>query len=274
MEKAGKGAEPDRWWIVALIVASVGTVLALLLWHFPTSKWVWLPAGFILLFTVVLSINPRYRYWRRASGCFATAGALAFVPTINANAHLAGIGAFEFVSELHPLVVLGFLGAGLYLSSLDFHQQASSLATAGIGSTNTEMKPSNSPHAITGLTAGRDIIITQGISERTDISEPAAQNVQKSLLEQAWGEEDLVWEIVENIKEARRKLDTDNVDRLLSKLEKCFKRTGSVWPKVLRTETLLLMAEDERATIARARAAGKQADFTRLHALLKELHDA
>lgn len=279
MEETPTSAKPDRWWIVALCVAIAGTGLAALLRMFPTSTWVWTLAGGILLFVVVLRFNPRYRYWRRANVCFGTAGALAFVPTIIAKANLEGIGAVEFVSESSPLVVLGFLGAGLYLAWLDSRQHVSSFATAGIASTNTNVQPLNSPHAVTGLTAGGNIIINQGISEDTflavfDAQRLAAYVQASSAVEPSEVDEELVWRLIDDIKDARRRFEREDVAKLLANLQKSFERSGSHWPKVLRTEALLLMAEDERARISRLRVDGNQVDLTRLQELLTELRDA
>ncbi len=211
--------------------------------------------------------------------CFGTAGVLAFVPTIIAKAKLEGIGAFEFVSESSPVVVLGFLGAGLYLAWLDSRQHASSSATAGIASTNTNLQSFNSPHAVTGLTAGGNIIINQGISEDTFLAALDAQRLAayvqaSSAVEPSEVDEELVWRLIDDIKDARRRFEREDVAKLLANLQKSFERSGSNWPKVLRTEALLLMAEDERARISRLRVDGNQVDLTRLQELLTELRDA
>lgn len=269
----------DRWWIVAFCVAIAGIVLAALLWMFPTSMWVWTLAGGILLFVVVLRLNPRFRYWRRANACFGIAGVLVFVPTMVAKANLEGIGAFEFASDSSPLVVLGFLGAGLFLAWLDSHQHVSSFATAGIESTNTNVATSHSPHAVTGLTAGGNIVINQGVSEETilavlDVQRLATRVQASSAVEPREVDEELVWRLIDDIKDARRRFEREDVAKHLVNLHKSFERSGSRWPPVLRTEALLLMAEEERARISRLRVDGDQVDLTRLQELLKELRDA
>lgn len=81
------------------------------------------------------------------------------------------------MSESSPIVVLGFLGASLYLAWLDSRQYVSSSANAGIASTNTNVQPLNSPHAVTGLTAGGNITINQGISEDTLLAALEAQRL-------------------------------------------------------------------------------------------------
>ncbi|QDU39713.1 hypothetical protein Mal4_40590 [Maioricimonas rarisocia] len=278
MDSSDRDLTSDRWWIVALCAAIVGTGLIILLWSFPTSKWVGIPAGFILLFVVVLYFNPRFRYWRRANVCFGTAGILAFVPTIIARANLEKIVAFKFVSESSPLVVLGFLGAGSYLSWLDSRQQVSSSARDGVTSTTTNVQLSNSPNAVTGLTAGGDIIVNQGISEDMlltvlDAQRDAAHIPTSSAVEPREVDEELVWRLIDDLKDARRRLEREDAARLLATLQNSFDRSGRYWPNVLRTEALLLMAEEERTKVSESRVAGQQVDLTRLQELLRELRD-
>lgn len=279
MDEKEQTEKSDRWWIVALCVAIIGTGLIVLLWNFPTSSWVWTLAGGVLIFAVVYYFNPRYRYWRRANACFGTAAVLALIPAIIAKANLEGIGAFEFVSESSPLLVLGFLGAGLYLAWLDSRQHVSSFAIAGIASTNTNVQPLNSPHAVTGLTAGGNIIINQGISEATflaglDAQRHASHVQASSVVDPPEVDEELVWRLTDDIKDARRRFEREVVGTLLANLQKSFERPGNHWPKVLRTEALLLMAEEERARISQLRVDGNQVDLSRLQSLLKELQDA
>jgi signal transduction histidine kinase len=276
LDGSAKTQQPDRWWIVAMSVAIVGAGLVILLWNFPTSKWVWLLAGIVLLFVAVLFVNPRYRYWRRANVCFGIAGLLAFVPTFIAKANLEGIGSFEFVSEASPLVVLGFLGAGLYMAWLDACQHVSSVAKAGITTANTNLQSFNSPHAVTGLTAGGDIVINQGVSEETLHEVIDAKRVASRIQASSQREvdEDLVWRLIDDIKDAQRRFEQEDVNRLLSDLQKSVERSGRSWSKVLRTESLLLMAEEERARISRSRVEGNKVDLTRLRELLKEVRDA
>jgi signal transduction histidine kinase len=274
-----KSPKPDRWWIIALCAAIVGTCLVILLWNFPTSKWVWLLAGFILLFVAVLNVNPRYRYWRRANWCFGIAGVLAFVPSFVAKANLEGIGAFDLASDASPLVVLGFLAAGLVLAWLDSRQQVHSLAKAGIASTNANLNSVNSPHSVTGLTAGGNITINHGVSEETLLAVIDAQQVASRIkassgIEPREVDEELVWQLIDDIKDARRRFEREDVAKLLANLQKSFERSGNRWTKVLRTEALLLMAEEERARISRLRVDGNQVDLTRLQEMLKELRDA
>ena len=272
-------ATPDRWWIVALCVAAGGVGLLMLLWTFPTSSWVWILAGGALVFAVVYYFNPRYRYWRRANACFGTAGGLAFVPTIIAGANLEGIGKFRFVSESSPLAVLGFLGAGLYLAWLDSRQHVHSPSKAKLTSTNTNLNSVNSPNSLTGLTAGGHIIINQGISDESlraviDALQVSSRMQASSGIEPGEVDEELVWRLIDDIRAARRRFEREEVTKLLADLRKAYERSGKSWPKVLRTEVLLLMAEEERAIISQARAQGHQVDLTRLQALLREIHDA
>jgi hypothetical protein len=279
LEETPTSAKPDRWWIVALCIAIAGVGLAALLRVYPASPLVWTLAGGILLFVVVVRFNPRYRYWRRANVCFGTASALAFVPSIIAKVHLEGLGAFEFLSESSPLVVLGFLAAGLHLAWLDSRQHVSSFATAGITSTNKNVQPLNSPHAVTGLTAGGNIIINQGVSDDTfraalDRQRLATDVHASSAVEPRDVDEELVWLLLEDIKDGRRRFEHEDVAKLLANLQKSFESSGSHWPTVLRTEALLLMAEEERARISRLRVDGNQVDLARLQELLKELRDA
>lgn len=269
----------DRWWIIALAVAIAGIGLVALLSRFPTSIWVWALAGGILLFVIVLLFNPRYRYWRRAIMCFGTAGLCAFVPTFFARANLEGIGSFAFVSESSPLVVLGFLAAGLYLSWLDSRLHTAPFATARNSSTNTNLLSYNSPLTATRLNAGGDIIINHGISDGTILAALSAQQlatrVQPSAsMEAREVDEDLVWRLIDDIKDARRRFECEDVIALLANLQNIFERSGSHWPKMLRTETLLLMAEEERAKITRLKIFGDQFDLTRLQELLKESRSA
>lgn len=278
MEGTAK-SDPDRWWIAAVCVAVAGIALAALLWNFPTSMLVWTLAGGILIFVVVAYLNPRYRYWRRANACFGTAAILAFVPTFVAKANLQEFGAFEIASESSPLVVLSFLGAGLFLSWLDSRHQMHSRAKAGVASSHTNLSSVNSPQAIMGLTSGRDIFIHQGISEETFLAAIDAQRIAQhvhasSASESRAVDEELVWRLVDDIKAARRRFEREEVAKLLTDLWKSFDRSGNSWPKVLRTEALLLMAEEERAKISQSRTQGHQADLGRLQELLQELRDA
>lgn len=272
-EKSGRG------WIVALLVTIVGTGLIALLWMFPTSIWVWALACAILIFSIVQYFNRRYRYWRRANACFRTAGVLAFVPTAVTKANLEGIGAFEFASDSSPLVVLGFLGAGLYLAWLDSRENNSSFATAGIASTKTNVESLNSQNSVAGLTAGGNIAVNQGISEDAFLAVVDAMRLTShgqadSAAEPREVDEELVWRLIEDIKDARRRLERENLAGLLASLQKSFGRSGCHWPRVLRTEAILLMAEEERVRISRLRLEGSQVDLTRLQHLLKELRDA
>lgn len=211
--------------------------------------------------------------------CFGTAGLYAFVPTFTARANLEGIGAFAFVSESSPLVVLGFLAAGLYLSWLDLRLHTAPFASARNSSTNTNLLSYNSPLTATRLNAGGDIIINHGISEGTILAALGAQQlatrVQPSASMAAREvNEDLVWRLIDDIKDARRRFECEDVIALLANLQNIFERSGSHWPKMLRTETLLLMAEEERAKITRLKISGDQCDLTRLQELLKELRSA
>lgn len=263
---------PDRWWIVALCVAIAGVVLFALLWMFPTSIGVWILAGGILVFVVVCYFNPQYRFRRSAKWCFGTAGVLAFFPTVVARANLEGIGAFEIASDSSPLVVLGFLVAGLYLAWLDSRQDVSSFTTSGIALKNTNAHAANSPNAVTGLTAHGNIVVNQGISEATFIAALDAQGLQTA--EPRDVDEELVWRLIEDIKDARRRFERGAVAKHLVNLQKSFERSGCHWPKVLRAEALLVMAEEERARISRLRLDGDQVALTRLQELLKELRNA
>lgn len=270
--------QAGRWWIVALCVTIVAAGLAALLYMNPESVWLWILAGGVVLYAIVLSFNPRYRYWRRANLCFGTASVLAFVPTIIAKAKLERIGAFEFVSDSSPLVVLGFLAAGLYLAWLDSRADSSFSANTGSVSTNDNLQPLNSHNTVTGLTAGGNIIVNQGISEDTFLAVMDAIRISEKIKASTAVadhdvDEDLVWRLIDDIKDARRKLERDQVDKLLASLQKCFERSGSQWSKKLRTESLLIMAEEERSEISSLRQVGKQVDLTRLQKLLKELHD-
>lgn len=279
MDEKEQTEKSDRWWGVAIGAAIIGTVLVLLLWNFPTSKWVWLLAGFILVFVAVLHLNPRYRYWRRANWCFGIAGVLAFAPSFVAKAHLEGIGAFDFASDSSSLVVLGFLATGLGLAYLDSRQQVNTPPSGGVASKNTNLQASNSPHAVTELTAGGNIIVNQGISEATflavlDLQRHASHVQASSVVDPPEVDEELLWRLIDDIRDARRKLDQEQITKLLSSLLKSFERSGALWPKLLRTESLLLLAEEERTRISRSRVDGNQVDLSRLQVLLKELLDA
>lgn len=274
MDRPTNILQPDRWWIVALFVSIAGIILAAILWYFPASPWAWAFALGILIFSIVCYLNPRYRYWHRATWCFGVAGVLAVIPTIISKANFEGFGAFEFVSESSPVVVLGFLAAGLYLAWLDSRQHVSFSNSPGIESTLV-----NSPHAVTGLTAGGSININQGISEdmlraMLDPSRPSSLIQASSAAAPREVDEELVWRMIDDIKDARRRFEREEVTKLLANLQKSFERSGIHWPKVLRTETLLLMAEEERARIFRLQVDGNQVDFTRLQELLKELRNA
>ncbi len=280
MKKEPEPTITDRWWLVALCVALGSVGLIALLYTFPTSRWVWAIAATSLLFAVVLYLNPRYRYWRRASACFGIAGVLAFVPTVVARANLDEIGAFEFVSEASPLLVLGFLCAGLFLAWLDSRPQSPSQSKGEATSTLNNVSIVNSPQSISGLSAAGDIVINQGISENTLLAAIDAQRIlarhieERSPIEMREPDEELLWRLVEDIKMARRKFEREEAVRLIADLQKRFDRDGRSWSKTLRTEALLLMAEEERGRIAEARALGKQVDLTALQALLRDLRDA
>jgi hypothetical protein len=132
---------------------------------------------------------------------------------------------------------------------------------------------------VTGLTAGGNIIINQGISEDTllavlDAQRLAAHVQASSAVEPREVDEELVWRLIDDIKDARRRFEREDVAKLLANLQRSFERSGNRWPKVLRTEAILLMAEEERARISRLRVDGNQVDLTRLQELLKELRDA
>lgn len=266
-----------RWWIVALSVTIIVVGLVALLQMYPESVWLWILVGGLVLYAIVLSFNPRYRYWRRANLCFGTASVLAFVPTIIAKANLEGIGAFEFVSDSSPLVVLGFLAAGLYLAWLDSHKDCTYQAITGSETTNGNLRPLNSHNTVTGLTAGGNIVVNQGISEDTFLAVLDATRISEVKASTAVADhdvdEDLVWRLIDDIKDARRKLERDQVGKLLVSLQKCFDRSATHWSKKLRTEALLIMAEEERTQILSSRRVGKQVDLARLKKLLKELHD-
>jgi hypothetical protein len=130
-----------------------------------------------------------------------------------------------------------------------------------------------------GLTAGGNIVVNQGISEDTflavvDALRISAQVQASTSIKPSEEDEDLVWRLIEDLKLARQKLERDLVGKLLAALQKSFERNGSHWSKRLRTESILIMAEEEKVTIARLREQGKQVDLTRLQKLRKELSDA
>ncbi|WP_397570422.1 hypothetical protein [Schlesneria sp. T3-172] len=278
MEFKVNKSESDRWWIVALCVSIVGIILVVLLWCFPTSKLVWLIAGGALLFVAVLHFNPRYRYWRRANICFGVAGALAFVPSFEAKANFVEIGAFEFVAETSSVVVLGFLIAGLFLAWIDAGQQGLFMTRSGITAKNENLSFINSPYAISGLTAGGNIIINQGVLDEKLLAVIDARLMAPQIHEGVGNgprqvDEDLVWRLVDSIKDARRRFEQEDVVKLIAELTQSFENSGKSWSKSLRTETLLLFAEYERGKISELRASGGEADLSKLQQLLKELQD-
>lgn len=82
-----------------------------------------------------------------------------------------------------------------------------------------------------------------------------------------------MWRLIDDIKEARRMFEQEDADKFLADLQRRLERSGNAWSQVLRTETLLLLAEEERAKICRSRGDGNKVDLTRLKELLKELGD-
>jgi hypothetical protein len=189
------------------------------------------------------------------------------------------MGAVEFISESSPILVLGFLGAGLFLTWLDGRDPSPSLVETGGTLIDTNVAAVNSPYGITGLAAGRDIIINPGISEECSLSPFSGQTVRGRQLQGASPSdlrelnEDLMWRIVDDIREARRRFEHEEVAKLVSELRKCFGRHGDSWPKVLRTEAILLFAEEERARILQARAGGREVDQSVFQELLQQLLD-
>lgn len=254
-------------------------ILVALLWTFPTSQFVWAVAGGILIFVGVVYFNPRYRYWRRANWCFTTASILAYIPTFVGKASLQGFGAFEVASDASPVVVLGFLGGGLYLSWLDSRQQLQPLAQTSITSTNSNLSVVNSPHAVMGLTAAGNIIINQGISEETflatiDVHRIALQVHRGTRSETLEVNEELVWRLLDDIKAARRRFEREDASKRIADLRKSFDVSGESWSKLLRTEALLILAEEERQELSQSRARGNQIELSRFQMLLKELRNA
>jgi hypothetical protein len=74
------------------------------------------------------------------------------------------------------------------------------------------VQPLNSPHAVTGLTAGGNITINQGISEDTftaalDSQRLAAHLQASSAVEPREVDEELVWRLIDDIKDARRRFE-------------------------------------------------------------------
>jgi hypothetical protein len=265
--------------MVALCVVILGVSLVALLWLYPQSLWLWGLTGIVLLFVIVVRLDPRYRYWRRASICFGIASTIATVPSIIAKAKIDGLGAFEFLSDSSPLIVLGFLGTGLFLAWLDWLSNRSTTVTTAAPSTTPNVHSSPSSNNVMGLTAGGNIVVNQGISEDTflavvDALRISAQVQASTSIKPSEEDEDLVWRLIEDLKLARQKLERDLVGKLLAALQKSFERNGSHWSKRLRTESILIMAEEEKVTIARLREQGKQVDLTRLQKLRKELSDA
>lgn len=279
MEESPKTSTPDRWWITASCIAIASIILVSLLWKYPTSKLVWAVAGGVIIFVAVVYFNPRYRYWRRANWCFTTASILAYIPTFVGKASLEAIGAFEVASDASPVVVLGFLGGGLYLSWLDSRQHLQSLAQAPITAANTNLSVVNSPNAVMGLTAGGNIIINQGVSEETlletiDVHRIALQAHQGIRSETLEVNDELVWRLLDDIKAARRRLEREDASKRIADLRRSFDLSGKSWSKLLRTEALLILAEEERQKLSQLRAQGHQIDLCDLQVLLTELRNA
>ena len=201
----------DRWWIIALCAAVAVSGLAGLVWNFPTAKWVWIFTAAVLVFVVVMYLNPRYRYWRRANICFGMAVGLAFTPAFVVQANLQKIGAFEVASESSPVGILGFIGAGVFLSWLDSRGQFNS-STSSCGTTTTSINTANSPQAISRITSGRDTIIHQGVTEETLLAIINADRRDRHLHEGSLSrvdrvDEALMWQVIDDVKNARRRFE-------------------------------------------------------------------
>ncbi|HRX83310.1 MAG TPA: hypothetical protein P5307_29805, partial [Pirellulaceae bacterium] len=196
--------ELDHWRIVAVCVTGAICGLAALLWSVPTSKWAWVLVTIILLFAVVSYLNPRYKYWRRASWCFGISGALGLLPTFTLKANVEGVAAIEFLSESSPITVLGFLGAGLVLAWIDSRQHLPRNAKSAVESNNVNLNPVNSSNSIAGLEAGRDIVVHQGVSEEVllaalDVQRIALLLPSEGIAESAAVDEEIVWQLVDDI---------------------------------------------------------------------------
>lgn len=271
-------AENDRWWIVSLIAAVIGTALVYLLFAFPTSRWVWALVCFISIFVAVIYHNPRFRLWRRANICFGLAAASALLPTISLQAQLNTIGSVRFLSESSPFVVLAFLGSGLVLVWFDVHGRTFPYGgNTANNSTSSSITAINSPSAVGGLTAGGDITINQGISEDVLL---AALSVERAAPERGSTkgdtediDEELVWRLIDDIKSAKRRFEQLDSSKLVSGLDRRFQRNGHSWPNLLKIEAILILAEHERDLASRARALNRPVDLTKLQELLRELQD-
>lgn len=257
---------PDRWWITALIIGVVGATLVGLLWNFPTNQWIWLIGIALLISCGVLYYNPRFRYWRRASWCFATASISGMVPSLLVNYSSDKFGVFEISSHSSPLVSVAFLIAGLVLSWFDRQSSLNVKASSNGRSDSPVVHMTNSPNSIAGLSAGRDIIINQAPSGFIDGDLPL--RAPKEI------DEDLIWRLIEDLKQARRSLDQAEGQKILTNLERYLDTHAYKLTNVTRKEILLLLAEQERSNVLLAKQNGENEDLTRLTQLLKELENA
>jgi hypothetical protein len=257
---------PDRWWITALIIALAGTALVVLLWNFPVNEWIWPIVVALLIFCSVLYFNPRFRYWRRASWCFGIASVSATIPSLMVKYSSEAFGVLEISSYSSPLVAPAFLIAGLVLSWFDRQSSVNVLASSSEQSDSLAIHMTNSPNSIAGLSAGRDIIINQIPRALIDGNHP--------LLEPKEIDEDLIWRLIEDLKQARRSLDQAEVQKILTNLEKYLDKHAYNVSDVTRKEILLLLAEQERFNVLRAKQNGENEDLARLNQLLKEFEDA
>ena len=189
------------------------------------------------------------------------------IPTLIAKANLEGIGSLEFASDSSPILVAAFLITGLVLSWLDNAPRRIPVNSNEPSSTSKiDVQMQDSPNSIAGLSAGRDIIIHQT---------PAPTNATQQLPAESKSiDEELIWRLIEDTKRDRRNLNQEESQSAMAKLEKFLDKKTYKLLKTTRREILLLIAEQERSNILRAKKAGENHDLARLDQLMKELGDA
>lgn len=209
---------------------------------------------------------------------YGVAVALAFAPTLELFVAREDLGFIHFANAYSPWSVAVFLVAGSLHALFDFMRE-----TRREGQNQRPGKISvstvDSPGAISAI-YGHTVVVQQGVSDDTiraivrQTSQLVDYVVRHADAQTPTRQEPvLIWRLIDDIKNARRRFETVSVTRLVAQLEELWSTDGRLWRKELQREAILILAEGERGRFLDSKKAGEPYDLSRLKKLLSNLEE-
>ena len=105
---------PDRWWVTALVAAVLAALVTIMVKLWPTATVTLVVGAAVVVFVIVMYLNPRHWLKRRSGTCLGISGASAAVPAVAGALSLpqgwieVSTSASPWVAGLFGILALGF----------------------------------------------------------------------------------------------------------------------------------------------------------------------